>query len=153
MGRGERMPRYYFAAEGTSWLPDSDGAELPDDETALEHALQMIRELIQSGDDFSGWRMHITRGERIVGEIAFDLKVGGKTWSCAGETLAVLLGAGCPRRTICSRSLLANKTSNMLIAAKPNRSWSAIQGRMHVLGLTKGTARGRPAGPCGKAEA
>jgi hypothetical protein len=79
MQHGKRMPRYYFAVEGTSWLPDADGAELPDDETALEHAHQVIRELIQSGDDFSGWRMRITRGKRIVGEIAFDLKVGGKT--------------------------------------------------------------------------
>jgi hypothetical protein len=73
------MPRYYFAVEGTNWLPDSDGAELPDDETALEHSHRVIGELIQSGDDFSGWRMHVSRGERIVGEIPFDLKVGGKS--------------------------------------------------------------------------
>jgi hypothetical protein len=53
------------------------------------------------------------------------------------------------------KELLANKTSNMLIATKLKRSWSAIQGRMHVLKLTKGTGPGRPArtsGSAGKAE-
>jgi hypothetical protein len=54
------------------------------------------------------------------------------------------------------REMVAKKTSKMLIAAKLRRSWSAIQGRMYVLGLTKGTGRGRPArtsGPAEKAEA
>jgi hypothetical protein len=73
------MPRYYFAVQGKSWLPDPDGAELPDDDAALDHAHHMIRELIQSGDDFSGWRMHITRGDRTIGEVVFEQKVGGTT--------------------------------------------------------------------------
>jgi hypothetical protein len=59
-------------------LPDSDGAELPGDETALDHGNQVIRELRRTGDDFFRWKMHITRGDRIVGEVAFN-QPGEKT--------------------------------------------------------------------------
>ncbi len=66
------MPRYYFPVQGTSWLPDPDGTELPDDEAALEHAHRVIRELMQDSDEFSGWTIQVTQGgERIVGEVPF----------------------------------------------------------------------------------
>jgi hypothetical protein len=51
------------------------------------------------------------------------------------------------------REMVAKKASKILIAAKLRRSWSAVEGRMYVLGITTGTGRGRPARPCGKAEA
>ena len=43
------------------------------------------------------------------------------------------------------KELVSKKASNAMIAAKLKRSWSAVQDRMYVLGLAKGTARGRPA--------
>ena len=67
------MPRYHFAVRSSTWLPDPDGTELPNDQAALEHAKTMIRELTRNDDGYAGWRMQITQFERIVHELAFDL--------------------------------------------------------------------------------
>ena len=66
------MPRYFFAVRGSNWLPDDDGTDLPDDKIALEHGKRVIRELVESDDAYAHWRMQITQGNRVVGDISFD---------------------------------------------------------------------------------
>jgi hypothetical protein len=53
-------------------LPDDDGADLPDDETAIAHGKRVIRELMQADNAYANWRMQITEGGRVVGDIPFD---------------------------------------------------------------------------------
>ena len=70
------MPRYQFGLRNLdhSELDDEpEGIDLPDDNTACEFALKIIRGLVQKGDDWENWVMEVTQGRRRVWRLLFDL--------------------------------------------------------------------------------
>jgi hypothetical protein len=58
------MPRYHFHVSNRVRLTDSDGTVLPDEKSALIHALQVARELMfkragMLGEPWSAWTMSV----------------------------------------------------------------------------------------------
>jgi hypothetical protein len=69
------MPRYLFAlrhSDHDDLDNDPDGVELPDDVTAREFAVKVIRGLLESGENWKGWVMEVTQGDRCVWNLPFD---------------------------------------------------------------------------------
>lgn len=69
------IPRYLFVLRHLDYDDldnDPDGVELPDDVTAREFALKIIRGLLDSGENWKGWVMEVTRDERRVWYLPFD---------------------------------------------------------------------------------
>ena len=70
------MPRYLFAlrhSDHDDLDNDPDGMDLADDVTAREFAVKIIRGLLESPDEnWKGWVMEVTQGERHVWNLPFD---------------------------------------------------------------------------------
>ena len=64
---------YHFNIRNTDPLNDEDGAILPGDLSAREHAIQIVNAL-QKGDEESwiGYVIEVTREGRVVWRIPFD---------------------------------------------------------------------------------
>jgi hypothetical protein len=58
------MPRYFFnVKDGRKLVPDREGTEFPDEESAREHACQVVRELTRNREhQTSSWRMTVNDG-------------------------------------------------------------------------------------------
>jgi hypothetical protein len=70
------MPLYRFALQGTFPIPDLEGTECSDDEGALSFGVQVIRELMDGDpDQYNGWCMEISEGQRIVASLSFGVDV------------------------------------------------------------------------------
>ena len=66
------MPRYHFAVLNTSSRQeDQEGTVLPDDAAAREYAIRVIGEL-RRGDNWKGWLLEVTQGERLVWQLPFE---------------------------------------------------------------------------------
>ena len=67
------MPRYHFAVKDAARYDDPDGTEMPDDATARDYAIRIIRE-VQHGEEhnWTGWTMEVRQGHRIVWQIPFE---------------------------------------------------------------------------------
>jgi hypothetical protein len=67
------VPRYHFNIRDHEDFDDEDGMILPDDGTAREHAINIMREL-QKDDEASwaGHTMEVMREGRVVWRIPFD---------------------------------------------------------------------------------
>jgi Domain of unknown function (DUF6894) len=70
------MPRYVFDVRHLDDLCLEDnpaGVELSDDAAAREFALKVMLGLVQSqDDDWNGWTMEVTQGERRVWRLPFE---------------------------------------------------------------------------------
>jgi hypothetical protein len=67
------MPRYHFTVRNSDTHDDPEGSECPDDAAAREHAIRVIRELRHGkGDDWKGWSMEVTQGQRLVWRLPFE---------------------------------------------------------------------------------
>jgi hypothetical protein len=58
------MPRYFFDLyDGRKVIPDSDGTELSDDNSARTHAFRVMRELARNREEStSTWRLIVHQG-------------------------------------------------------------------------------------------
>jgi hypothetical protein len=67
------MPLYQFAAHNGHRLDDPEGAELlPDDESARQAALHIIRDMKRNNHmAWNGWTIEVTEGNRQVWQIPF----------------------------------------------------------------------------------
>ena len=67
------MPRYHFNIRNKDPFNDEDGAILPGDLSAREHAIQIVNAL-QKGDEESwrGYVMEVMREGSVVWVIPFD---------------------------------------------------------------------------------
>jgi hypothetical protein len=63
------MPRYFFNLnDGRKIIPDLEGTELPDDDSARGHAAQVARELARNReDDTRSWRLAVCDAEGTLG--------------------------------------------------------------------------------------
>jgi hypothetical protein len=66
------MPRYFFNLnDGRKIIPDLEGTELPDDDSARGHAAQVARELARNRErETSSWRLAVCDAE---GALRFEL--------------------------------------------------------------------------------
>jgi hypothetical protein len=66
------MPRYYFNLnDGRKIIPDLEGTELPDDDSARAHAAQVARELARNREEETrSWRLAVRDAE---GTLRFEL--------------------------------------------------------------------------------
>ncbi len=68
------MPRYFFNLnDGSKIIPDPDGTELSDIDSARAHAFRVMRELARNREEMtSGWRLIVHEGNGIpCFELAF----------------------------------------------------------------------------------
>ena len=67
------MPLYQFAAHNGHRLDDPEAAErLPDDESARQAALHIIRDMKRNNHTvWKGWTIEVTEGDRQVWQISF----------------------------------------------------------------------------------
>jgi hypothetical protein len=76
---------------------EPDGVELPDDAAAREFALKVMPGLVQKEeDDWNGWTMEVTQGERRVWRLPFEAiePSGPLQTSMLAKGLLALLVAG-----------------------------------------------------------
>lgn len=66
------MPRYFFNLnDGRKVVPDLEGTELPDDDSARAHAAQVARELARNREqETRSWRLAVCDGQ---GTLRFEL--------------------------------------------------------------------------------
>jgi hypothetical protein len=66
------MPRYFFNLnDGEKVIPDLEGTELPDDDSARAHAAQVVRELAKNREHETGaWRLAVCDAQ---GTLCFEL--------------------------------------------------------------------------------
>jgi hypothetical protein len=69
------MPRYFFNLnDGQKIIPDLEGTELPDDDSARAHAVQVARELARNRErETRSWRLAVGDAE---GTLRFELLFG-----------------------------------------------------------------------------
>jgi hypothetical protein len=69
------MPRYFFNLnDGQKIIPDLEGTELPDDDSARAHAVQVARELARNRErETRSWRLAVCDAE---GTLCFELLFG-----------------------------------------------------------------------------
>jgi hypothetical protein len=69
------MPRYFFNLnDGQKIIPDLEGTELPDDDSARAHAVQVARELARNRErETRSWRLAVCDAE---GTLRFELLFG-----------------------------------------------------------------------------
>jgi hypothetical protein len=69
------MPRYFFNLnDGRKIIPDLEGTELPDDDSARAHAVQVARELARNRErETRSWRLAVCDAE---GTLCFELLFG-----------------------------------------------------------------------------
>ena len=69
------MPRYFFNLnDGRKVIPDLEGTELPDDDSARAHAVQVARELARNRErETRSWRLAVCDAE---GTLCFELLFG-----------------------------------------------------------------------------
>ncbi len=69
------MPRYFFNLnDGQKIIPDLEGTELPDDDAARAHAVQVARELARNRErETRSWRLAVCDAE---GTLCFELLFG-----------------------------------------------------------------------------
>jgi hypothetical protein len=66
-----QLPRYYFIIDNGSLIPDDDGTELPDLQTAQSEAVKAAGELLKDlhGRLWEGertWQMHVTDAQHML---------------------------------------------------------------------------------------
>src|SRR5229473_6991225 len=66
------MPRYFFNLnDGQKIIPDLEGTELPDDDCARAHAIQVVRELARNREERTrSWRLAVCDAH---GTLCFEL--------------------------------------------------------------------------------
>jgi hypothetical protein len=86
------MPRYFFNLnDGEKIIPDVEGTELPDDESARAHAAQVARELARNRErETISWRLAVCYAD---GTLCFELLFAsmGDSISRLSPTLSFLI--------------------------------------------------------------